>query len=242
MDICQKQILILHGWAGNSGSWKQVREILENNGYNVIVPDLPGFGDAPLPTKSWSVSDYADFIFRFIQPHNLDKFYLLGHSFGGRIAIKFSVKYPEKLKTLILVSSAGIKPKKTLWQKALFIVAKIGRRFSFLPGHSFLQKIFYKFIVRKKDYLKTKGVMRETFKKVIGEDLIPYLSQISTPCLLIWGEKDKMTPLSDAYLMKKKIQNSKLEIVPGAGHSIHLESPEKLVEKILKFIRPDKPR
>lgn len=236
-ETLKKTILILYGWGGSARSWNQIQKILENNEYNVIIPDFPGFNDTPAPAEPWSVSDYADFIFRFIQSQGLEKFYLLGHSFGGRVAIKFAVKYPEKLKGIIFVSSAGIKPKKTFLRKLIFILAKFGNNFSFLPGYSFARKIFYKFIVRKKDYFKAKGIMKEIFKKVIEEDLIPYLSQISIPALIVWGEKDKMTPLSDGYKMNREIKNSELKIIPDVGHAPHLEAPEKLSETILNFLK-----
>jgi pimeloyl-ACP methyl ester carboxylesterase len=137
---------------------------------------------------------------------------------------------------MILVSSAGIKPKKTFRQRLIFVLAKFGNKFSFLPGYSLLQKIFYKFIVRRKDYLKTKGIMKEIFKKIIDEDLTLFLPQITIPTLLVWGAKDRMTPLSDGYKMNKEIKNSELKIIPNVSHAPHLEAPEKLAEIIMKKI------
>ncbi|MBT9151487.1 MAG: Lipase 3 [candidate division WS2 bacterium] len=166
----------------------------------------------------------------------LKKFYILGHSFGGRIAIKFAAKYPEKIKALVLVSAVGIKQKKNLKQILLFKIASIGNKFSSCPYYSLSRKIFYKLIVGKTDYLKVSGNIKETFKKIIDEDLSFYLSQISVPVLIIWGEKDKTTPLKDGYLMKEKIKNSKIEILKGVKHTPHLETPEVLSKKVLHFL------
>jgi pimeloyl-ACP methyl ester carboxylesterase len=230
-------ILILHGWGGSSDSWMKVQEILASQGYQVIVPDFPGFGKSKTPPIPWGIKDYTDFVLDLVNYFELENFFLLGHSFGGRIAIKFAIKHPEKLAGLILVSAAGIKPKKSFYQNFISFFAKIGNLFSFLPFYSFFRKIFYKFLVRKSDYLMTEGVLKETFLKIIKEDLTPYLSKISLPTLIIWGKKDKVTPLSNAYLMEKEIRNSRLEVLPGIGHKVNLEAPEKLSEIILRFLK-----
>ncbi|MEA3292985.1 MAG: alpha/beta hydrolase, partial [Patescibacteria group bacterium] len=89
-------ILILHGWGGSSDSWVEVIKILSNQGYKIICPDLPGFGKTQKPNYSWELGDYRNFVKKFIENLNLEKFYLLGHSFGGAIAVKFSSIFPEK--------------------------------------------------------------------------------------------------------------------------------------------------
>ena len=119
-----------------------------------------------------------------------EPFFLLGHSFGGRVGIKFSVKYSEKIKALILCSSAGIKPEKNLKTKTLYYIGKVGDYlFSKKPLRKFkdeARNTFYK-IIRQRDYFKVKGNMRETIKKVLVEDLFGYLSQIKSKQLITWG-------------------------------------------------------
>jgi len=78
--------------------------------------------------------------------------------------------------------------------------------------------------------------MKETFKNVIAEDLTPFLSQIKTPTLIIWGEKDKITPLSDGYKMNQEIKSSILKIIPKGIHNLPFQFPQEIVENILKFI------
>ncbi len=240
MEFYRETIFILHGWGGSSRSFKSLRNLLLEKGLLVYALDLPGFGGASAPPKPWAVDDYVNFVSNFVLAQKIDKFYLFGHSFGGRIAIKFAVKYPEKLKGLILCSAAGLKPRKTFWQILIFGLAKIGNKFSFCPGYSFFRKIFYKFFIRKTDYLRTKGLMKETFKKVINEDLTSFLSQIKIPSLIIWGRKDKITPISDAYKMNKEIKNSILKIIPEGNHNPHFQFPQKLTEYILEFIAKNK--
>jgi pimeloyl-ACP methyl ester carboxylesterase len=236
MQNCQDTIIILHGWQSSKEKWQAVKENLEKQGLKVIVPDLPGFKKETELKKPWDLDDYIDW---FTQLNNREdeSFFLLGHSFGGRMAIKFAVKYPEKLKGLILVSAAGIKHKKTFKQNLFFQIAKIGGKFSFLPFFNFFRKAFYKFIVREKDYVHTQGFLKDAFKKIITEDLTDYLEKIKISTLIIWGGKDKITPLSDAHLINKKNPNSKLEVLKNVGHSPHQEAPEILAEKIINFIK-----
>jgi pimeloyl-ACP methyl ester carboxylesterase len=229
-------ILILHGWNGSSDSWKRVIEILEGS-FNVVCPDLPGFGKSDFPPSSWSLKNFAKWLFNFAQKLKLDNFHLLGHSFGGRVALKFSILYPEKVKKLILVNSAGIKTEFTLRQKVLFKIAQIGNAiFSEKIFERFKNRasnVFYK-IFRIRDYAKAKGVMKETMKIILSEDFLPELPKIDKETIIIWGKEDKILPLKYAFIFKENIKNSKLEVLPGIGHSPHLEYPEKLAEILIK--------
>jgi len=233
-------ILVLHGWGGSSDSWIRVQEILANQGYKVIAPDFPGFGKSKTPFEAWNVTNYVKWLFDFTNFLNLEKFFVLAHSFGGRVAIKFAVNYPEKLKGLILCSSAGIKPKPGLKTRIIFRLAKIGNTL-FTPKHLIRFKdgarnLFYIFL-RHRDYVKADGTMKETIKKVLDEDLLSDLSEMKTKTLIIWGKNDRMVPVKYAYIFKEKIENSELVILPKIGHSPHLEVPEKLANLILEFLK-----
>ncbi|XOB46520.1 MAG: alpha/beta fold hydrolase [Candidatus Nealsonbacteria bacterium] len=234
-------ILILHGWGGSSFSWLKVQKLLTAKSYKVICPDFPGFGKSKTPKEPWSITDYVRWTVDFMKSQKLDRFFLLGHSFGGRVAIKFAVEFPEKVKALILCDTAGIKREPNLKTKIVFLLSKVGNMI-FAP--KFLvrfkdkaRNLFYIFL-RHKDYVKANGIMKETMKKVLDEDLLSYLSNIKIKTLIVWGRKDKIVPLEDAYFFKEKINNSQLEILPEIGHSPHLEVPEKLVNIISNFLSP----
>jgi pimeloyl-ACP methyl ester carboxylesterase len=234
-----ENFLILHGWNGSSDSWRKIIEILEIK-YKVICPDFPGFGKTETPKIPWSLNDFVEWLREFTEKLNLKEFFLLGHSFGGRVAIKFSISHPEKVKKLILVSSAGIRQEWGLKEKIIFQISKIGNAI-FSKNHFFRFKdgarnFFYR-IARIKDYSKAKGMMKETMKKIVEEDLLPELPKIQKETLIIWGEKDKIIPLKYAFLFKEKIKNSKLEILPKIGHSPHLEDPEKLAEVLISNLK-----
>jgi pimeloyl-ACP methyl ester carboxylesterase len=240
-------ILVLHGWGGSSDSWIRILKILSKQGYTLLVPDLPGFGKTPPPYDPWSVGDYMEFLSRFLEEIKKKEksfaspFFLLGHSFGGRVSIKFCVKHPENVRKLILLDSAGIKPKHE-WQGLkgflIFFAALIGNAL-FTPKVMLrfkdgVRNFFYK-MIRNRDYAKADGIMKDTVKKVLYEDLLPELPHLEQETLIIWGDKDKMVPLKYAHIFKKNINNSRLEILKDAGHSPHLECPETLAGHIKNF-------
>ena len=227
-------ILILHGWGSCAKNWQRVKELLENGGYRVYVSDLPGFGDSSPLSRAWSIDDYVKWVKDFCEKNNLSQFFILGHSFGGSIAAKYAMKFPGEVKRLILVDPAVIRVK-DVKKKIITKISKFLKIFSFLPFYPLERRLFYKFIV-KSDYPDAEGPMRETYLKGIKEDLYHRLSGISVPTVLIWGKKDKITPLKDAYLVKEKIAGSELEILQGVHHNPHVENPGLLVQTILKHL------
>ena len=104
-------VLILHGWGGSSDSWEKIQKILSERNYSIICPDLPGFGKSQTPLSPWTLQDYIHFVLKFAENLHLNSFYLIGHSFGGRIAVKMAVNHSSMIKKLILCDPAGIKIK-----------------------------------------------------------------------------------------------------------------------------------
>ena len=224
-----KPFLILHGWNSKADSWDKTAQIISKKGIKVIIPDLPGFGKTEKPKTIWNLDNYCDFVKEFVNYLNIDNFYLLGHSFGGSVAIKLSFKMP--VKKLFLAASSSIR-KKNAKNKILLFFSKIFKVFSFMPLYPLARKAFYKYIVRKSDYAYTEGTMKGTFLNIIGEDLFPVLHSIKTPVVIIWGDKDSITLIENAYLMHKEIANSKLVIIPGGTHDLERKIPEALAEII----------
>ncbi len=223
-----KNLLILHGWGSSSNNWSGIKKILEKEGINVFAPDLPGFGKNHSLDRSFSIDDFVEWVESYCEENNLSRFFLLGHSFGGAIAVKFLLKNPTKVEKLFLVGPALIR--RNSFKKN--IIKKFAKFFFFFP--TFLKKVIYSRLIRS-DYPLTAGQLRKTYLKVIREDVSHLLSKINTPTVIIWGKKDKITPLEDGYLINKEISGSKIKLIDKAGHSIHLETPEKLTEIILKY-------
>lgn len=235
-----RPVVVLHGWGISSSNFKAVQKYLSQRGYQVFNLDLPGFGRTEEPEEAWGVSDYANFVLEFARKHRLSHFFLVGHSFGGRIGIKLAASHPEKLIGLVLVSSAGLRSRKTRKRLTFLFLAKIfGLIFSLPLIKKFKEKarrVLYR-AARARDYLKLKGVMKQTFIKVVKEDLRPFLAQIKVPTLVVWGEKDQVTPLSDASIMKKEIRGAVLKVVEGADHRLPYQKPAEFSKIVLGFFQ-----
>lgn len=231
-----KTLVILHGWQSSKERWQKVKEGIEKAGIRVIVPDIPGFKQENELDRPWNLSDYNAWLEKFVEDQNLGTgFFLLGHSFGGALATKFVLTHPGQVGKLFLVASACIR-RKTIKKWFLGQVSKVFTIFSFLPFFPLARKAFYKFVVGPSDYLNAKGELKQTFLNVISEDLSSSLPGINVPTVIIWGGNDRATLVEDAYLINKKINNSKLVIIPGKGHSLQLEAPDQLIEAVVKNI------
>ena len=225
----EKLLVILHGWGCNKEMFAPYAEHLSKS-YTVVVPDLCGFGESPEPKEPMTVGDYTDLIIEFIASLGFKKVSLMGHSYGGRIIIKTFTKsqLPFEIERAMLVGSAGIKPKKSLSQKASLLLYKCGRRVLSLPP---FKALFPNAIDnwRKKrgsaDYNQASEVMRKTLVLSVNEDLTQHLAKINVPTLLFWGDKDDATPLSDAKIMEKKIPDAGLVVLKGGTHYSFLENP-----------------
>ena len=222
-------LLILHGWGSNSSRWQEVAESLN---MKVIIPDLPGFGKSNKPPVPWNLDEYCSFLEEFIKNLNFEKIYLVGHSFGGAIAVKYSLKYPEKVEKMFLVNAALIR-KKTFRKTFLLIFSKLFKPLSRIP---ILKKAFYKFLV-KSDYNETQGFMRKTYLNIVKENLLDRLEDVKVPTMIIWGENDNITPLKQGKIIHSKIENSEIEIIPRIDHNPHLSIPEYLAESINNSIK-----
>lgn len=237
-------LIILHGWQSSQEKWQKVKELLEDPYLKVVALDLPGFKPENQLTAPWNLDDYVAWLENSLTAYP-EQIYLLGHSFGGRIAIKFAAKNPGKLKGLILVAAAGIKKKKTIRDTILLKIIKLARKLGVQEQSSDMQgarelarKVFYRYILRRTDYFKANPIQKEIMKSALEEDLTALLPAINKNTLIIWGKKDTFTPIKDAYLMKEKIKNSRLEVLPKNGHSLHLQCPKKLAQEIKNFIAP----
>lgn len=236
-------LLMLHGWPADSTHYKELGPLLAKKNLRVIVPDLPGWGNTPVPPQAWTVSDYRDWVHDFIKSLGIEQFILFGHSFGGRVSIKYAIKYPYDLKGLVLCASAGIKPDHlTLKRRILKLTASLGKKAFALPGVKQLapaaRRVLYK-AAGSNDYLKAEGVMKDTIVKVLEEDLSPLLNQIQMRTLLVWGTEDGATPYADAQKMHDLISKSELITFEGERHNLPKNAPEKVAKAISDYASSD---
>ena len=230
-------IIILPGWGETRNTFLEIINILKID-YTVYIIDYPGFGETKFPNYDLTLEDYTNLIIHFMEQLNIKNPNIIAHSFGGRIAILLAGKYKIKLNNLILIDSAGIKPKMTLKKKWRLKCYKFLQNLANYLPKKIKQKIktylFNKF--SSSDYQALDANMRNTFKNIINLDLTNYLKDITTNTLIIWGEKDIDTPLKDAKIMHKKITNSELIIFPNCTHYCYLENTYVIIRIILCFL------
>jgi len=225
-------LIFLHGWRSESSVWFSSLENFDAEN-SIYCLDLPGFGKSELPREPYGVENYSDIVSGFITKLGLEKVVIIGHSFGGRVTIKLASKQPGFLRGIILVDSAGFIDR-TLSNKLKRIIAKPLRPiFKLKPLHG-IRKSIYR-LIGSGDYVAT-PLLRETYLKVIGEDLSEDMKRINIPTMIIWGAQDKDTPVKWAHNMINIIKNSKLVILKGAGHFSFLDKKEEFSKSLAGFL------
>jgi len=236
----EHNLVIIHGWGSSRKSWENFLNFAsEIKNIRLHFIELPGFGQTPPPETAWTSDDYANYVFDFIKKKGLDKFVLFGHSFGGAVAIKFILSHPEYVEKLILCNAALVRWPLSFRQKLTIVFSKIGKFIFSLPLLNIFQELARKIwrkITGSQDYSLAKGVMRQTLLNVLKEDLRPFLKFIKTPTLIIWGDKDEDTPLTDGKLIHQNIFNSQMKIIKGANHIPYKTHIKELVSLIKNFL------
>ena len=211
-------VIMLHGWGQSLQSLIPLGQLLSDQA-RVHLIDLPGFGGSSLVSEDWGTAEYADFIAAFMNERNIEKASILGHSFGGRVALQLAAKCPGRIDSLILISAAGLKPHRTYFQKIRYGWIRVLGSVSFLArpliGGSMIS--WYRDRYGSSDY-KNAGHMRGVFIKAVNEDLSGLAEKIGSRTLILWGEDDRTTPPDMAYRYNQLIRNSKLIMLSGYGH------------------------
>lgn len=233
-------LLILHGWGSSSNSWTRIQGELAKDGFCVVCLDMPGFGETSPPSEAWGVDSYASFVLTFIDSMSVERIVLLGHSFGGQVAVKIAAEHPEIVEKLILVAPAVFRQETGLSQKTLSALAKAAGSLMYLFPIDKLRNnarsLLY-MMLRRRDYLRAEGVMRDVFGRVVREDVSGLACKITAPTLLLWGEQDNLVPIEDAHALQKRIANSELRIIPSAGHSPQSTALEETISFIRTFLQ-----
>lgn len=220
-----KPLVLMHGWGCNSSTVASVAAVASES-HKVYNIDFPGFGASDAPHQVWGVEEYAVALEEFINKLGLESPVLVGHSFGGRVAIVYASSHT--VDKLMLVDAAGVKPRRgfryysKVWSFKLY--KHLAR--ALLPrgrAEAVIEKARRKH--GSSDYAATADIMRRVFVKVVNEDLTPFMPKISAPTLLVWGEDDTATPMRDARIMNRLISGSGLVSFPGCGHYSFLDNP-----------------
>lgn len=225
------KILILHGWAYSTEKWKTFVRILSDNGFNAQLLKIPGLTEKL--ESVWNIDNYTEWLNGIIEKG--EKVILIGHSNGGRILLAFAAKYPEKIKYLVLIDSAGIYHNDLPIRLKRFIFKSLAGMGKKVTRSESLRKLLYR-LARESDYEKAPPFVKQTMVNLINFDVTESLNKVKTPTLIIWGKNDKTTPFADGKLMHKLIKNSKLQVIQSAKHSPQFTHVNEVIQIILKEI------
>lgn len=232
-------VLLLHGWGCNCNIFGAAKAWAEEH-FRTIAVDFAGFGQSDEPADVWGVEQYTQSIEALVKHEGIDKPILVGHSFGGRVAIVYASR--NEVGKIILTDAAGVKPHRTLRYYFKVYSFKLMKRLAPI----FLGKRRADEWIEKRrgksgssDYNNATPKMRAILSKVVNEDLCHLMPKIAAPTLLFWGENDTATPLADAKRMEKLIPDAGLVTVAGAGHFAFLENMPLFLKVLESFLNKE---
>lgn len=224
-----QDVLFLHGYLSKKESFYYQIKFLSQF-YRVTAPDFPAFGASAPITEAWSVGDYCLWLEKFIKAVGLTKPVIIAHSFGARVAIKYLSERPEAAEKLIITGGAGIvKPRSKKYMRRV-------------KAYRAVKKLFPKFAEKhfgSPEYRTLPPLMRESYKKIVNEDLKDCAKEIRCKTLLLYGSSDTVTPADEeGKIFNSLISGSRLEICSG-GHFCFSENPVPFNGAVYKFLNGD---
>ncbi len=211
-------IVLIHGWEGNASSWVAQIRFLEARGFNCLAVQMPGW-DLPDPPDTWGVPEYAEFVLDALTKRFPNqRVILVGHSFGGRLAIWLAAHYPQLVEALILSSAAGVQVPVAEERRRHFFVASVARWARSLLGVPLFRAVRELFVraFGSQHYKTASFTMREVLKNVINRDLAQLLPMIKCKTLIVWGEEDQVIAPDSGKFICDHIPLAKWSPIPGA--------------------------
>ena len=208
-----KDLVFLHGYLSCKESFYPQIGYFSRH-FRVTAPDFPGFGKSDRIPAAWSVGDYADWLEGFFKEQGIVFPYVIAHSFGGRVALKCLAR--GLIDRAVLTGCAGIVKKRPMASRI-----RVG-------GYRLVKRVSPRFAEAhfgSREYRSLSPLMRESYKKIVNEDLREEAGRIARPVLYLYGERDKETPLSSGRILHECTAGSKLAVFKGCGHFAHLEEP-----------------
>lgn len=232
-------LVILHGWGLSKKKFDPLQQELEQRGYTVYSLDFPGFGEASQPEKVYTLTDYAHWFYEWLQKSRIHQPILIGHSFGGRVSLRFNTLYPNIVSGLLLTGTPGYRPVKPGKFFLFVLLGKIGKAILSIPllsrFHDQIRNKYY-YIIGAREYTRAQGVMKDTFKNIVTDQLIEDMKKVAVPTHLIWGADDLIVPVSIAERMKQTMLHSTLTVVPNADHGLPFRKPKEFADIVETYV------
>lgn len=235
-------VILMHGWGCSKETVESIRAVAARS-HRVLTVDFPGHGGSSEPPlledgNVWGVEHFTRLIEHLAVVEGVKNPILIGHSFGGRVAILYASRHAD-VSRVVLVDAAGVKPRRPLSYYYKVYSFKLAKRLAL----TFLGKEHGGAVVDRMrarrgsaDYSAASVMMRRVLSRVVNEDLCHAMPLIKAPTLLLWGEADTATPLADAQRMERLIPDAGLVSWPGCGHYSFLDNPTAFAAVLHSFI------
>jgi pimeloyl-ACP methyl ester carboxylesterase len=233
-------LVVIHGGGGDARTWRNnIVELSEK--YTVYAPDLPGYGGSQPLDGKYYIPELSAFLGSFASNLGLERFYLMGHSMGGGVALDYTLKSPQKIKKLVLVSSLCLGREIAFWVRLFSIPAFLRSMglltISILRGIKWLAERLNpaEFIMPLSPASVTIGGNITTLRQqsVVLENR---LSEIAVPTLLVWGSRDPIVPVKHAYQAAKVIPDCHIKVFEKRGHNVHRDALEDFSSTLTGFL------
>ena len=221
------RVLALHGWARRASDFRSALE-----GLSYLAPDLPGFGASPPPSRAIGSPQYAAMLAPLLDELG-ERAVLVGHSFGGRVALHLASGHPDRFAGLVLTGAPLVRLAPPTKPRLWFRLGRwAGRRG--LLSESSLERLRQRY--GSADYRAAVGVMREILVRTIDETYESELAGLDVPALLVWGADDREVSVATAERLAALIPTAELQVLDGVGHSVPLEAPRALRDAVEKML------
>lgn len=217
-----KNIVFLHGWGASRTAFLFVAKRLCYK-YRTTVVDFAGFGESEEPKEPYSVGKYADDINELLEYCGIENATFVGHSFGGRVAVELATRYADKVARLVLIDSAGIKPRR----KPVYYIK--------IAMHKILKKLGKRGLKGSSDYAILSDNMKKTFVNVVNYDQRGDICKIKQPTAVFWGKQDKETPLYMYRYYLKHIDGAQGFLLDG-GHFSYVDDFAKFIAILSAYL------
>lgn len=220
-------VVLLHGWGQNIAMMKPIGDRLQKN-HRITILDFPGFGESEEPKTALTVYDYCEILEELLKKLKVKKPVIMGHSFGGRIAIIYASR--NEVEKVVLFGSPCIRKEVKLSLKLRML-----KSLKKIPGINKLEG-FAKNHMGSRDYKNASEIMKKILVNVVNEDLSECAKKINVPTLLIWGDRDTEAPVENAKELEKIIPDAGLIVLPNSTHYAYLENLPQVINILNNFL------
>jgi len=219
-------VIVIHG--GTNGGKAQAKYLSDlAKHYTVYLPELPGFGKSQPFEGSYFIPEFVEFVDNFARELGLLKFHLIGHSFGGGVALNYVLKFPHKVKKLILVSSMCL-GREIAWWVRLFSTPGLLKflgplLIGFFKTFNWIKEQFSGGSETNEPFTQASLMIagKLTSLKEQSLVLIDRLGELMLPTLIVWGDRDRIVPAKQAYAAAQAIQSCQVKVFDNCGHRVY---------------------